>query len=282
MNQQYRLKIIPDLGKIKNKKQKYLTHPIDFDNPLLDEPLVDIKEVKLAGDNYYHRNGNNPPYNQLMPNSIKQLLLRKTVVQKLQFVNQKLSASGLELYIFDAWRPIQLQNYLFDDWFPNWLKMQKPGISQVEVEQETSKYFARGTKSGEPVDPNSLPPHNTGGAIDLTIRIRNIKEHMFMGSIFDDVTEIARTDYFEQLARRRKLNFSEQTAQENRRLLYWVMTEMGFSSNPTEWWHYSWGDQMWAKLKDQDYAFYSVAPSHQDQKILVPGSISFSGINKTA
>ena len=49
---------------------------------------------------------------------------------------------------------------------------------------------------------------------------------------------------------------SDAEAQANRRLLYWVMTEAEFANNPTEWWHYSWGDQMWAKLAGQSAAHY--------------------------
>jgi D-alanyl-D-alanine dipeptidase len=34
------------------------------------------------------------------------------------------------------------------------------------------------------------------------------------------------------------------------------MIEAGFAANPTEWWHFSFGDQMWAKLTGADAALY--------------------------
>ena len=49
---------------------------------------------------------------------------------------------------------------------------------------------------------------------------------------------------------------SDEEARANRRILYWVMAEAGFANNPTEWWHYSWGDQMWAKLRGEPAALY--------------------------
>ena len=36
--------------------------------------------------------------------------------------------------------------------------------------------------------------------------------------------------------------------QKNRRMLYNVMTAAGFTNLPSEWWHYDYGDNMWAQL----------------------------------
>jgi zinc D-Ala-D-Ala dipeptidase len=106
------------------------------------------------------------------------------------------------------------------------------------------------------VDFNSPPPHSTGAACDLTIR-KTTRDHLFMGSIFDDITSISNTNFFEIELQKRTLTFSEIEALQNRRLLYHLMTEPGFANNPTEWWHFSLGDQMWAKLTNQPSAYYS-------------------------
>ena len=55
---------------------------------------------------------------------------------------------------------------------------------------------------------------------------------------------------------------SDEEARTNRRLLYWVMTEAGFANNPTEWWHYSWGDQLWARLMGRPHAHYGACIPH--------------------
>ena len=80
---------------------------------------------------------------------------------------------------------------------------------------------------------------------------------MFMGGIFDDASDISNTDFFEMESQKQALSFSEIEALQNRRLLYHLMTSAGFANNPTEWWHFSYGDQMWAKLTNQPSAFYS-------------------------
>jgi len=41
--------------------------------------------------------------------------------------------------------------------------------------------------------------------------------------------------------------------------LHWVMTEEGFAGHPDEWWHFSWGDQLWAKLTGAPAALYGEA-----------------------
>ena len=48
-------------------------------------------------------------------------------------------------------------------------------------------------------------------------------------------------------------------ARANRRLLHWLMTEEGFAGHPDEWWHFSWGDQMWAALTGAPHAHYGAA-----------------------
>mgnify|MGYP002078202664 FL=1 len=83
--------------------------------------------------------------------------------------------------------------------------------------------------------------------------ISDTRQPLFMGGIFDDLTEEAWTDGFERKA---IVSMSDEEARSNRRLLYWAMTEAGFANNPTEWWHYSWGDQLWAKLGGHASAHY--------------------------
>lgn len=70
----------------------------------------------------------------------------------------------------------------------------------------------------------------------------------------------AQPDYFEHHVPASKI---ERQAQRNRRILYWVMRgallgdDTGFVVNPTEWWHWSYGDQLWAQLTDAPEAFYT-------------------------
>ncbi len=50
-------------------------------------------------------------------------------------------------------------------------------------------------------------------------------------------------------------NLSE-TAIANRTLLNDVLSSVGFINYPSEWWHYSFGDRLWARLTHSEIAFF--------------------------
>jgi zinc D-Ala-D-Ala dipeptidase len=247
-----RAKPIPDLAPAHELRRNYRDHRLDTSRPLSGEALVDIRELGIEGENFYHRH-DNPPYYQRIPGSIAGLFLRRSVAARLQLVDRRLRAQGCKLFVHDAWRPIEIQAYFHDVWMPARLREKHPSLSPAELVVETEKYWAAPSQS------DTRPaPHSTGGAVDLTIHKRASGEPLHMGSIFDDATALAHTDRFERQALD---SYSDIEARNNRRLLYWVMTEAGFVNNPNEWWHFSWGDQMWARLTQTDAAIFGVAPA---------------------
>ena len=94
--------------------------------------------------------------------------------------------------------------------------------------------------------------HVTGAAIDLTLRRIGSGEHLYMGGIFDDPSDNSTTDHYEGVSI--ALGMSAHEARCNRRLLYWSMLREGFSGLPSEWWHYDFGDQLWAKNRPRVFA----------------------------
>lgn len=234
-------------------KDGYRDHPIALDGLEQSEGCVDIRKFGIAGTNHYN-NPDNPPYFEVIEGSIPELFLRQTVANKLRGANERLAAAGLELWVYDAWRPIAVQNHFHDHWMPEFLQRTRPELERETLQTEVERYWARGAPGGV-VDPASPPPHLTGGAVDLTLR-RIGGDTLFMGSIFDDVTAVSNTDHFESAG---GMAFSDIEARDNRRLLYWVMREEGFANNPTEWWHFSFGDQMWARITGRDAAHYGPA-----------------------
>lgn len=230
------------------RKRGYRTQvAIALDGALANEPCVEARDLGLAGVNHYNTPFN-PPYHQRIPGSISQLFVRRTVADRLLAVNARLAADGLEVYLFDAWRPQAVQRHFHDVWFPAWLRRRAPHLDGRELLEEIQKYWAAPSDGAQ-----SPSPHSTGGAVDLTLRFKATGQHLFMGGLFDDATEEAWTDACE---RRPVVSMSDEDARANRRLLYWAMTEAGFANNPTEWWHYSWGDQMWAKLRNEPAAVF--------------------------
>ena len=225
--------------------------PIRRDNALFGEALVEAREQGLKGENFY-AGDRNPPYWHRVGGATDKLLLRRSVAEKLRTVNRRAGEAGLELFLFDAWRPRAVQAYFHDVWMPQQLQRRDPGLTGARLTEEVERYW-----SAPSADENSPAPHATGAAADLTLRWKD-GETLWMGSLFDDVTQLAGRDRFESLTPD-NFSFSDREARANRRLLHWLMTEEGFAGHPDEWWHFSWGDQMWAALTGADEAHYGLA-----------------------
>jgi zinc D-Ala-D-Ala dipeptidase len=84
-------------------------------------------------------------------------------------------------------------------------------------------------------DPKQGSIHNFGCAVDLTIADQRNKP-LDMGTIFDFFGKEAEPRREAQMLKEGKLT---QKQIENRRLLRRVMTQAGFTSIQTEWWHYN-------------------------------------------
>lgn len=251
--EELRSRPIGDLTGARAARKDFRTRvPIRRDNALYGEALVPAPEWGLKGVNFY-ASDKNPPYWHRVEGATDKLLLRPTVARKLLRVNARAGTAGLELYLFDAWRPKAVQAYFHDVWMPRELKRRDPGLEGQRLIEEVERYWAAPS-----TDENSPAPHATGAAIDLTLRWKD-GEALWMGSLFDDVTELAGRDRFENLSAD-NFSYSDQEARANRRLLHWLMTEEGFAGHPEEWWHFSWGDQMWAALTGAGEAHYGLAP----------------------
>jgi D-alanyl-D-alanine dipeptidase len=221
------------------------------DNRLFGESVVEARDFGLGGENYY-ASGRNPPYWQPIAGATEKLLLRQGVVEKLLKVNARAGEAGLELFLFDAWRPREVQAYFHDVWMPHELKARGSRLRGPALTEEVERYWSAPTD-----DPGSPAPHATGAAVDLTLQWKG-GEKLWMGSLFDDATPLAHRDRFENLGAE-SFSFSDEEARANRRLLHWLMKEEGFAGHPDEWWHFSWGDQLWAALTSAAAAHYGLA-----------------------
>jgi D-alanyl-D-alanine dipeptidase len=213
--------------------------------------MVDAGKEGLRGENFY-ASARNPPYWHRVEGATDKLLVRRSVAAKLRAVNARVGEAGLELFLFDAWRPRAVQAYFHDVWMPRELQRRDPSLVGARLTEEVERYWSAPSESAA-----SPAPHATGGAVDLTLRWKD-GEALWMGSLFDDVTRLAARDRFEFLTPE-NFSFSDREARANRRLLHWLMTEEGFAGHPDEWWHFSWGDQMWAALAGADAAHYGLA-----------------------
>lgn len=240
---------LPDFRPARIAKQAYGRKPIRAE--AAGESLVSAANFDLPGRNHY-AHPLNPPYWTVIPGAIDGLWLRPAVGERLARADRRVRADGLRLFLLDAWRPRAVQAYFHDEWFPREVRARHPDWSQAQVMAEVERYWSAPSREGAPA------PHATGGAVDLTLTTVD-GAGLFMGSVFDEGGDLAHPDRFESINAAAG-SFSELEARGNRRLLHWVLREEGFAAHPEEWWHFSYGDQMWAALSGEPEALFGEAP----------------------
>lgn len=189
---------------------------------MLDEKFVNLSDVGLLVAPQYVKYG-----------SPIDCYARETVANLLKTAdNIARGVFGVRLLILDAYRPISVQTALWDKYY-NELKIQYPDLPEDEFTAKVKQFVS------EPSNDIYHPSvHDTGGAIDVTL-VRSSGIWLDMGTEFDDFSEKSHTAYFEK-------SRCKAYPRDFRRALYNVMTAVGFTNLPSEWWHYDYGDAFWA------------------------------------
>lgn len=127
------------------------------------------------------------------------LSARHIVAESLAVAQRAARARGLQLKVYDAYRPLSIQRLMW---------------SIVPDE----RYVA---------DPAKGSRHNRGCALDLTLCDSSGNE-LNMGTGYDEFTERAAATYTNL----------DPAVLENRKLLQNIMSDAGFDVLPSEWWHF--------------------------------------------
>jgi D-alanyl-D-alanine dipeptidase len=221
------------------------------------EPLVPMNtmpEVLINHPEYYI---------QGLKGSLPVCYARLSVFKKI-LKAAELLPKGYKFVVLDAWRPIEVQQFLYDQ-FKSIVRERHPEIKDEDKITEMTTQFV-GLPS---LDYNKPGGHNAGGAVDLTIADEN-GIWLDMGTCFDETTDRTVTRYYEEkLESGDHLSEREIGICKNRRLLYHIMIKVGFTNYTEEWWHYDFGDQLWAYHNDGKVkAIYSrVTPTFAWHKI---------------
>jgi len=217
--------------------------PVDAGDPRHRDPLVSIEEYSIAGESFYSRaDGKNWPYCAPIDGSPSKVWCRRLVAEKLCRANARLADDGVELYVWDAYRPITCQRGLWD-FFMAKSRREMPGASDEELRREVLKYVSDPTRFRR-ADSTTWPVHTSGAAIDLTIRDMKTLELCPMGARFDEMSPVSHSDHYERGSATGSTG-AVATYRRNRRLLHWAMTSEGFLNYPLEFWHFDWGNQMY-------------------------------------
>lgn len=267
-------------------------------------PVGPFTEYPFAKDAVYAGETKTSPYTKKSPfkggleGSLYTPFMREGLARKLRKA-QSLLPEGHVFLIWDAYRPLQVQASLFD-YYMHVLLSEYSDWSQDQLLTEAQRFVSLPS-----TDPTKPSPHNTGGAVDLTIvrlpvptwrnlenrikkaltkkdpnwykmfrdadyerqvLVRSHGELLDMGTPFDYVGPETETNYYEKLNPWR-LTPDQRVVLLNRRLLFNSLRSVGIENYEEEWWHYCRGDQMWGR-KTNKLAFYGAATfSEQNAKV---------------
>jgi D-alanyl-D-alanine dipeptidase len=183
------------------------------------EPLVEVDErfPHLAS---YRTEG--------WPGTDSRCWLRRSVVERLHVAADALPP-GHGLAIFDGWRSMTTVRALYAHFYGPGSTLE-PGFL------------------ADPDDPEVVPPHTTGAAVDLTLTFDG--DPLWLGTEFDDFGPRAAAGALEHEGE------SAGPARARRRLLTAAMEAAGFAPYAPEWWHFSFGDQAWSEATGAASARY--------------------------
>ena len=207
------------------------------------EPLVSIPLEKFAVQLPHPYEKLGAEYEDKSP-----YCLRKGVLEALEMAQFLLHKSypGWKLKLYDAYRPIGVQQFMVDYTFDSLLKEYGWEYYSISAQQRQKLWEQVYQLWAAPItDPATPPPHSTGAAVDLTL-VDPTGKTLAMGGEIDELSPRSHPDYY---ANSRKL--PEKQYHRYRQVLNQVMTNVGFLRHPEEWWHFSLGDQMWAWLYNQ-------------------------------
>ncbi len=191
------------------------------------------------------------PYGDASP-----FMLRSGVLVRLLAAQQQLERErpDLRLQIFDAYRPVAVQQFMVEWTFGQLAREAGLVQSSLTAEQRAQLYAKVHQFWAVPsLDPSRPPPHSTGAAVDLTL-VTVGGDAIEMGGAID---EISGRSYPEHYAHSETTG--ERAYHEHRALLRGAMESAGFNQHLREWWHFSFGDQMWALYQGQATARYGRA-----------------------
>lgn len=154
----------------------------------------------------------------------------------------KIAAASLDdrysLVVRAGHRPIEVQRRILIECADDY-KKNHPDASDQEALEHARTFVS---------DPDiTLPPHVCAAAVDIELMYTATGELLDFGSKIDDDNDKSFL-YYPDLTQEQK---------DNRQILVKAMLDAGFASCMPEWWHFSYGDQVWAWFYGEEQSLYS-------------------------
>lgn len=167
----------------------------------------------------------------------RETVVRLSVAEKLCRAASRMP-KGYGISVIEGWRAPLIQQRMYRFAWNRWKSMH-PDWSDVALKRVVNQYSA-------PMDVRVPPPHTTGAALDLAL-VDEVGRSLDMTSPFEAHNPKA----FHLAA----IGISP-TAELHRRILSEALAEEGITNYPSEYWHYSYGDQGWAYRGSHPNAIY--------------------------
>ncbi len=163
--------------------------------------------------------------------------VRSELAAKIEIAAQALEDT-YRLVVRAGHRPIEVQRRILTDCAKDY-KNDHPDASEEEALAHARTFVS---------DPDhTLPPHVCGAAVDVDVLDTATGQLIDFGSKLNEDNEKSFL-YYPGLTQEQK---------ENRLMLVKAMLGAGFASCKPEWWHFSYGDQVWAWFYGETSSLYS-------------------------
>lgn len=191
------------------------------------EPLVDFSA---------------PPYglplHRMLLQYTRELYGRRGLAERLALAHDRLKSQGYGLLITECWRPPHIQRRMFEASEARF-REKMPHLSPEELRLIVEQFTA-------PPDADVPPPHSTGGAVDLWLSGPN--------GMPADMN--APLDWMDHLCFAFDAPGLDHEARANRDCMAQALFDAGLTNYPSEYWHWSYGDQGWAYRGGHPHAIY--------------------------
>jgi D-alanyl-D-alanine dipeptidase len=221
------------------------------DRPITDpgEPLVPLPPALLRLEPHPYAQLGAPYGPGACPFRLRQGVLSRLLAAQVLLQRQH---PDWRLAIFDAWRPLNVQAFMVEHTIADLcrergLDPRQPSPARQQVVADVGRFWAPPNP-----DPTAPPPHSTGAAVDLSLAQQSSQGSfalLEMGSPIDAIGAVSEPDHFGEQARQCPDPQRRSTYllwHGHRQILREAMEGAGFVQHPNEWWHFSWGDQLWA------------------------------------
>ncbi|MGE0002171.1 MAG: M15 family metallopeptidase [Fimbriimonadaceae bacterium] len=205
------------------------------------EPVTELRRIPIleCGEPLVSYLGQHPRLIEAAPrwDYVRATFARQSVVQMLVKAAEALPKQ-YAIAVVEGWRPPYIQRRLYLSSWERW-KAKKPDWSDAQLRRTVNRYTA-------PIHKRVPPPHSTGGAVDLVLALQ-------------DGTELDHMSPYE-FGHHEAYPFDapglNEESRKNRDALAKALLAGGLTNYPSEWWHWSYGDQGWAYRNGLPNAIY--------------------------